>query len=81
MTTYEMLKDLAVGQGDVYEQARTMIGGTGALALLMVKAALANTTESPSAVGVAQCLSMSESGARKKMENIAVRESVGGSRI
>jgi hypothetical protein len=79
--TFEMLKALADGQGEIYDQARTMIGGTGALVLLMVKAALANTTETPSAAGVAQCLAMSESGARKKMENIAVRESVGGSRI
>jgi hypothetical protein len=69
---YEMLKDLAVGQGEVYENARKMIGGNETLALLMVKAALANTTESPSAAGVAQCLSMSESGARKKIENIAI---------
>lgn len=71
-STFEMLAAIASSQGEVWEQARAMIG-TGELALLLVKAALKDTTESPSATQVARVLGMSESGAWKKIQNIAVR--------
>jgi hypothetical protein len=71
-STFEMLAAIASGQGEVWEQARAMIG-TGQLALLMVKTALNDTTESPSPIQVERVLGMSISGASSKIANIAVR--------
>jgi len=73
MTTFEMLAKIADGQGPAWDHARAMIGGPETLGLLLAKAALAQTTESLSVPTVAKALAMSESGARKKIDNLAFK--------
>ena len=75
MSTFEMLAQVASGQGEAWEIARNLIG-TSELGLLLAKAALENTTESLSPTLAAKTLGMSESGARKKIENASVRERI-----
>jgi hypothetical protein len=55
--------------------ARAVIGHAE-LALLLAKSALIGTTETLSPSRVSRILEMSESGARKKIDNAAVQESV-----
>ena len=68
-----MLAKIADGQGPAWDHARAMIGGAETLGLLLAKAALANTTESLCVLSVAKALDMSESGARKKIENLGFK--------
>jgi response regulator of citrate/malate metabolism len=73
LSTFEKLDRIASGTGEVYEMARTMIGHAE-LALLLAKAALTGTSETLSATTAAEVLGMSRDGARKKIENCAIRE-------
>jgi hypothetical protein len=72
LSPFESLIAVAQGEGEVFELARAMIG-KAELALLIAKAAVANTTGNLSPTNVAKILEMSESGARKKIDNSAVR--------
>jgi hypothetical protein len=73
VTTFEMLAQVASGRGEAWEIARNLIG-PAELGLLLAKAALSNTSHSISPTNAKDVLNMSESGARKKIENTAVRD-------
>jgi hypothetical protein len=75
MTAFEKLATVASGSGEVYDMARAVIGHAE-LALLLAKSALVGTTETLSPTRVSKILEMSESGARKKIDNAAVKESI-----
>jgi hypothetical protein len=75
MTAFEKLATIAAGEGEVFDMARAAIGHAE-LALLLAKNALDGTTETLSPTRVSKIFEMSESGARKKIENAAVKEPV-----
>jgi hypothetical protein len=72
VTPFEKLLAIASGEGEVLELARDMIGKKE-LALLLAKAALSNTTEDISPTVAAKVLGITRDGARKKIDNAAVR--------
>jgi hypothetical protein len=73
MTTFEKLAWIATAPGEVGDKARAMIG-IGELALLLAKDALADTTADISPTVAAQVLGITRDGARKKIDNTAVRD-------
>jgi hypothetical protein len=72
VTTFEMLAQVASGQGEAWDVARSLIG-PAELGLLLAKAALSNTTEDISPTVAAKVLGITRDGARKKIDNAAVR--------
>jgi hypothetical protein len=78
MTTFEKLLSLSTAQGEVPELARNLIG-KDQLALLIAKAALANTSASLSPTRVAKALELSRSAALDRIDAASVREN--GSKI
>ena len=74
-STFEMLAQIASGQGEAWEIARSLIGPQK-LGLLLAKAALADTTESISPTIASKVLEMSLSGASTKIANMGFRAPV-----
>jgi hypothetical protein len=73
MTAFEMFRVIADSHGEVWDQARIMIGGIDTLALLLVTSALNGTTENPDFKETAKLMDMSEGGLRKKVDNICFK--------
>lgn len=72
-STFEMLAQIASGQGEAWEIARNLIGVAN-LGLLLAKAATENTTEKISPTRAQKILQMkSLSGTSDKIANTAVR--------
>jgi hypothetical protein len=74
MTTFEMLAQVASGQGEAWEIARNLIGVEN-LGLLLAKAATENTTEKISPTSAKDVLqTKSLSGASDRIANAAIRD-------
>jgi hypothetical protein len=73
MTTFEKLLSLSTAQGEVAELARKLIG-KDQLAILIAKAALANTSTSLSPTRVAETLDISRSAAADRIDAASIRE-------
>jgi hypothetical protein len=73
MTAFEKLLSLSTAQGEVAELARNLIGKDH-LAILIAKAALANTSASLSPTRVAEVLEINRSTAADRIDLASVRE-------
>jgi hypothetical protein len=73
-----ILIEIAKGEHPAFKMAQDMIG-LGELALLIAQAAVSGTTVPLSPTKVSKVLDMTVAGARKKIENCAVRERINAS--
>jgi hypothetical protein len=73
MTNVEVLIAIASGAGPVFEKARSMIG-ENELAILIAKAALADTSMSLSPTKVSEAIGIHRTSAQDKIDRLAVKE-------
>ena len=72
MQSIEVLLTIAAGAGPVFEKVRKMIG-EDELAILIAKAALADTSAKLSPTKVSEAIGIHRTTAQDKIDNLAVR--------